>query len=247
VGGWPFVHIGSWNGTEISAKRDRELSLLIESNEAHAFLRDAFLRDYQLSQPIRLPMVVNGFQMIDYVLISEVMINPAGGNEQGREWIELFNPTARLISLAGYKVGDAVTRGATGEGMFLFPADAVIQPNDAIVIAQNGAAFFADWGIKPDFELADYDPAVPNLVPYEAWASGNIALANSGDEVVLLASDDRMLDAVAWLGGNVPGTSPFTATIAPGHTVQRWPSSSDTSNCAVDFRDQAIPSPGNVP
>jgi phosphatidylserine/phosphatidylglycerophosphate/cardiolipin synthase-like enzyme len=247
LGGRRFAHVGSWNGTEISAKRDRELSLLIESDAAHAYLREAFWRDYQLSQPVRLPLVSKDYKPVTHPLISEVMINPSGANEEGREWIEIYNPTPLPINLAGYKIGDAVVRGSAGEGMFAFPANAVLQPNDAIVIAQNSAAYFADWGLKPDYEIANYDASVPDLIPYTAWAAGTIGLANLGDEVVLLGNNDTILDAVVWLSGVVPGTVPYTAAIAPGHTLQRWPPASDTNNCAVDFRDQAVPSPGSVP
>ncbi|MCL6509196.1 MAG: lamin tail domain-containing protein [Anaerolineae bacterium] len=242
-----FTQIGSWNGTEVSAKRNREMSVLIESSEAYAYLREVFMRDFQLARPIYLPIVAKDHRPANYLLISEVLVNPSGGSEAGREWIEIYNPTPLPIAIGNYKIGDAAVRGSTGEGMYAFPANAMLQPNQAIVVAQNAAAYFADWGKKPDYELSDYDPAVPELSPYPAWAQGTIGLANSGDEVVLLDKDDRIVDAVVWLSGNVPGVNPYPAAIPAGHTLQRWPPSLDTDNCAVDFRDQAIPSPGVVP
>jgi hypothetical protein len=247
LGNRRLAHIGSWNGTEISAKRDRELSVLIESAEAHAYLRDMFMRDFHVSQPLALPVMVHQHRPAQQPLISEVMYNPKGANEEGREWVELFNPTSRPFALAGYKIGDAVLAGSLGEGMFAFPVDAVLAPNDAIVIAQNSAAFLADWGTKPDYELANYDNTVRDLIPYSNWAAGNMNLANLGDEVVLLNNDDRMSDVVAWLNGSAPGIVVCQAAVAPGHSLQRWPPSSDTDSCAVDFRDQAIPSPGTIP
>lgn len=247
LGGRRLAHIGSWNGTEVSAKRDRELSVLIESADAHAYLRDMFMRDFQVSRPIVLPVMFHDFRAPSHPLISEVLFNPKGANEDGREWIELYNPTPRPIALAGYKLGDAAVRGSAGEGMFAFPSGAALPANTAVVVAQNAAAYFADWGRKPDFELADYDPAVPDMIPYPSWAAGSINLANLGDEVVLLDNSDTISDAVAWMVGNAPGVAPYPAAIAAGHSLQRWPPARDTDNCAVDFRDQSIPSPGVIP
>jgi phosphatidylserine/phosphatidylglycerophosphate/cardiolipin synthase-like enzyme len=247
AGGRFLSSIGSWNGTEISAKRDREMSVLIESSAAHAFLRNVFMTDWNLSQPVALPIALRDFKSIDHLLISEVLVNPSGANEEGREWVEIYNPTALPISLNGMKIGDAAVRGSAGEGMAAFPPGAVVAPGRAIVVAQNAAAFFADWGRNPDFELSNYNAAVPDMVAYIAWAGGVMSLSNAGDEVVLLRDDDTILDAVTWLNGTVAGVAPFTASILPGHTLQRWPPNGDGDNCAVDFRDQALPSPGQVP
>lgn len=242
-----FSSIGSWNGTEISAKRDREMSVLIESSEAHAFLRSMFMTDWHLSQPVALPMVLSSYKPIDHLLISEVLVNPSGANEEGREWVEIYNPTARPVSLDGHKIGDAALQGSAGEGMYAFPQGAVIAPGSAVVVAQNAAAFFTDWGRNPDFELSNYNAAVPDMLVYGAWAGGTMNLSNAGDEVVLLRHNDTIVDAVTWLSGNVAGTVPYNAALLPGHTLQRWPPSADSDRCAIDFRDQPLPSPGQVP
>lgn len=247
LGNRHFALIGSWNGSEASAKRNREMSVLIESSEAYAYLRTVFMHDFQLARPVYLPIVSKDHRPASHPLISEVLFNPSGGDESGREWIEVYNPTSLPVPIGGYKIGDAAVRGSTGEGMYAFPDGAVLRPGQAIVIAQNAATFFADWGKKPDYELSDYDPTVPELSPYTAWAQGTINLANAGDEVVLLDKDDRIVDAIAWLSGNLDGITPYPAAIPAGHTLQRWPPNLDTDNCAIDFRAQAIPSPGVVP
>lgn len=247
LGNRHFALIGSWNGTEVSTKRNRELSLLIESEQAYAHLRDVFMRDFQMAHPLHLPLITREYRPVDYPLISEVLYNPSGGDETGREWIEIYNPTLLAINIGGYKIGDAAVRGSSGEGMYVFPEDTLLRANQAIVIAQNAAAYFADWGKKPDYELSDYDPEVPDLQPYTAWAGGTVNLANTGDEVVLLDKDDRVVDAAVWLNGSEPSTAPFPAAVQAGHTLQRWPPNVDTNDCAVDFREQSVPSPGLVP
>ncbi len=247
LGNRHFALIGSWNGSEVSAKRNREMSVLVESSEAYAYLRSVFMHDFQLARPVYLPMVSKEHRPVSHPLISEVLFNPSGSDESGREWIEVYNPTPLPVSIGGYKIGDAAVRGSTGEGMYAFPDGAVLRPGQAIVIAQNAAAFFADWGKRPDYEISDYDPAVPELSPYTAWAQGTINLANAGDEIVLLDKDDRIVDAVVWLSGNLNGITPYPVAIPAGYTLQRWPPSLDTDDCAVDFRAQAVPSPGSVP
>lgn len=247
LGNRHFALIGSWNGTEVSAKRNRELSLLIESEQAYAYLRDVFAHDFQMARPLYLPLTAREYRPVDYPLISEVLYNPSGGAEAGREWIEIYNPTPLVINIGGYKIGDAIVRGSSGEGMYVFPANALLHANRAIVVAQNSAAYFADWGKKPDYELSDYDPAVPDLQPYTSWAGGTVNLANTGDEVVLLDKDDRIVDAVTWLDGNAPSITPFPVAVQADHTLQRWPPNVDTNDCAVDFREQSVPSPGSAP
>lgn len=251
VGGRFYSQIGSWNGTESSAKMNREMTLLIESEAVYAYLRGMFEGDWAVSKPLYLPILGNNMpaQPPIRLLVSEVMFNPAGADETGHEWVELFNPADLAVDLGGYKVGDAETRGkpGAGEGMYQFPAGSALAGGGVVVIAENAALFYADWGRKPDFELSDYDPAVPDMLGYTAWATGTMQLVNAGDQVLVLDGSDAIMDAAQWLTDTLPGVLPFTATLTGGHTLQRYPPSQDTNNCAADFRDQPIPSPGTVP
>lgn len=249
IGGQGYAQIGSWNGSETSAKRNREMSLLVESNDVYDYLRRLVLGDLALAMPTYLPVVLNRYEtaVIPYPLVSEIMVNPAGLDE-GREWIEIYNPSPIDIDLSGYKIGDApVPTSTLGDGMVAFPAGYVLRAHQVIVIAQNAAQFKTDNGLLPTFELADYDPTIPELPVYTAWATGTISLANAGDEVVLLGPDDHVVDGVAWGVGVLPGNIPYTGTVFSGHTLQRWPYDWDTDNGTIDWRDQSIPSVGLVP
>lgn len=248
IGGRAWAHIGSWNGTETSAKRNREMSVLVESEEVFAFLREVFRGDYQFAQPIFLPLAMARYRPIHYALISEIMINPRGGDESGREWIEIYNPTGQPIDLSGYKIGDAASPSTSPfEGMFVFPAGTVLPAGRVLVIAQNAVRFREEWGFRPHFELSDYDPNVPELLPYASWATGTISLANTGDEVVLLDVNDRVVDGVAWLSGSLQNVVSYSQPLEAGTSLQRWPPGADTDNCNVDFRLAQQPTPGRVP
>ena len=251
VGGRHFSQIGSWNGSETSAKRNREMSLLIESKYVYDYLSTMFWADFWHSQPVYLPTLLNGYQSQDitHPLISEVLFNPAGQDETGREWVEIYNPSASTMSLAGYKIGDAIgPTGNLGDGRYVFPANATLPPFGVIVVAENAALVQQDWGVVPTFELSDYDPAVPNLTLDPTSITGTMSLANAGDEVVLWGPDDAIVDAVAWGTSLLTGTKPFPLGVSAGNrTLQRWPPNQDTNNCAIDFREQNLPTVGLVP
>ncbi|MCS7060523.1 MAG: lamin tail domain-containing protein [Anaerolineae bacterium] len=257
VGGRKLAHIGSWNGTETSAKMNREMTLLIESPQVYDYLSAVFWHDFYLSQPVFAPLILRSYRPpvpITYPLISEVLFNPSGADETGREWIELYNPTNMSISLSGYKIGDAELPGRSyNESMYQFPTGAILPPRSAVVVAGRADLYFSRWGVRPTFELADYDPVVPELLPYTPWSTGTLSLGNANDQVLLLGPSDGVVDAVAWAEPSlidpvtVPGVALFFGALAADHTLQRWPADRDTNDCSVDFRDQALPSPGVVP
>ncbi len=257
VGNRKLVHIGSWNGTETSAKMNREMTLLIESAQVYDYLRAVFWYDFYISRPVFAPIVMRDYRPpvpITYPLISEVLFNPSGGDEAGREWIELYNPTHTPISLNGYKIGDAEAPGRSyNESMYQFPVSAMLPARGVIVIAGRADLYFSRWGSKPTYELADYDPTVPELLPYTAWSTGTLSLGNTNDQVLLLGPTDVIVDAVVWADPTltnpvtISGVVPFTGTLSADHTLQRWPADKDTDNCSLDFRDQGLPSPGGVP
>jgi hypothetical protein len=177
-----------------------------------------------------------------------VLFNPAGADEVGREWIELYNPGSEAVSLAGHKIGDAEFAGRSyNEGVARFPDNAVIPAGGVIVVAADALKYQSDWGRRADYEIGGYDASVPDLIAYSAWSTGTLALGNSGDQVLLLGPDDAIIDAAQWMTTTLAGVAPYTLTLGANHTLQRWPPTGDSDNCAIDFRDQGVPSPGTVP
>lgn len=242
-----YVHIGSWNGSEVSAKLNREMSVLIESDSAHAWLRAAFYSDLSRATPVYLPLITAQLNSTTYLLISEVMVDAPGDDAHG-EWVEIYNPAPFPVSLAGYKLGDAVRpMQNASEGMRKFPENAVILAHGSVVVAADAMAFFDRYHRNPDFELGGYDPVVPDMEFYPAWAAGSINLGNTGDEIALLRKDDTIEDVVGWLAGQTGAGASFGGEIVPGTSLQRWPVDGDSGDCGVDFRSQPVPSPGVVP
>jgi cardiolipin synthase A/B len=77
-----------------------------------------------------------------------------------------------------------------GEGSFRFPPGSRV--NGKATIAYNGKAYAGVHEQLPDFELYNYSPEVPDVVP-----SGQFRLANGGDELVLYDHDIRIQN-VTW-------------------------------------------------
>jgi hypothetical protein len=247
VDGQGTVHVGSLNGSEASAKVNREVALQVQSDEAYAYLAAVFDYDWRTATPaVHLPRVIKAHEAprpADHLLVSEVYYPTI----PEKEWVEIYNPTALAVDLSGYKIGDAVYPDDY-EGMVRFPPGAAIDPQQVLVVAVTAAGFREDFpGHSPDFEILDTDPAVPNLLPYNAWGEGDWGLGNDGDEVLLLDGSNRAVDVLAYGSGSYPGVVPHPGGIAYGHSLEREPIWWDTDDCSVDFRDWPYPSPGELP
>ena len=181
------------------------------------------------------------------LFITEVLYDGTQVNE-GDEFIELANPLTHTLDLGGYKIGDEETKGA-GEGMYIFPAGTNLAPNAVLVVAKNAEQFRARFGFDPAFELGTSGsgltdtPSVPNLAKYTVWATGSLALSNTGDEVLLLGPSDERVDAVAWGKGDFAATGlAGDASASAPLSLQRY-GTQDTNNMTFDFLSVA-PAPG---
>ena len=176
------------------------------------------------------------------LLITEVFYNPPG-EESEREWIEIANVGTAVLDLSDIKVGDEEQSGGN-EGMRRFPAGTVIEPGQAVVVAQTAVGFRTLFGTNPDFELTESDPDVPDMRRYLLWAMGDIALANDGDEVILLNERNLIIDSVNY-GDKETFFSPAVTAVFEGQSIERHPANCDTDT-ATDWRPQPQPTPGTV-
>jgi phosphatidylserine/phosphatidylglycerophosphate/cardiolipin synthase-like enzyme len=244
IGGSGYVHVGSLNGTELSHKANRELSIQFRSDDAYAYLAELFERDWP--RALYLPLAMNGYRApATHLLITEVDYNPPGLDDA--EYIELYNPTAAPVDLSKYRIGDA-TVPEDFEDMRHFPPGLVIAPGQVLVLATSATAFQLAHGRPPDLEVLNTDPAVPDLIDDPAW--GDVAaflqLGNLGDEVYLRGDGGVTVDMVSY--GNSPhGTAPCGLVAPPNRVLERFPAALDTDRCADDFRPWPFPNPGFTP
>ncbi|MEE8357460.1 MAG: lamin tail domain-containing protein [Anaerolineales bacterium] len=178
-----------------------------------------------------------------WLLINEIMANPAGAEPEG-EWIEILNPNDESMPLTGVKVGDAVHPGDP-EGMLLFPEGDVIEPGELIIIAYQAVDFESTYDFKPDYEMSASDPAVKLLIPYRSWAGGKIKFNNSGDDLVILDGWDEIVDTLAYGNSDFILFQPCVSAAKEGYSLARYPAGIDTDT-AGDWKESEIPSPGEI-
>ena len=241
IDGRGYVHVGSLNGTEVSHKGNRELALQVQSDAAYAYLARAFAGD--APHVTHVPVALAGFHgAADHLLISEIVYDTPGPDEA--EFVELVNPTGAPIDLTGYALGDAVS-SLDFEDMRHFPPGVVVPPGGVVVVTLSAAAFREEFGVAPQFEIVDSDPAVPDLIDDPAWGdpAALFQLGNAGDEVMLIRWDG-LVDVVTYGSGYHGGVAGCGLLVAPQRTLERRPYWRDSDSCPADFRAWAFPSPG---
>ncbi len=170
------------------------------------------------------------------LLISEVLYDPSpGGTDTISEFIEIYNASPINIDLSGYKVGDEETIGG-GEGMERFPGG-TIPPGGVIVLAYNADSFVNTYGFLPDYAIQAGGQTVSTTSDYDTWATGSIALSNSGDEVILLDGANTAIDVVEYADSTPewPGLANTDFGVNEGESMERVPADQDTNDIALDF------------
>jgi phosphatidylserine/phosphatidylglycerophosphate/cardiolipin synthase-like enzyme len=243
IGGRGYVHVGSINGTELSNKGNREMALQVQSDPAYAFLAGLFIGDTPTN--IHMPLAAANYRgSVNRLLISEVVYDPPGDDQA--EFVELVNPTPSDVELSGYALGDAVFQ-TDFEDTRLFPPGIIIPAYGTVVVTLNAVAFREEYGVEPQVEIVDSDPAVPNMIDDPAWGdpAALFQLGNTGDEVLLWHGG--LIDVVTYGDGFHSEVSGCPLLTLPNRTLERSPYWDDTNNCSVDFRLWPFPSPNQLP
>ena len=245
VQGLGYAFIGSINGTELSHKGNREVALLVKSDDIYTLLADMFYKDWPSVNFF--PIIYNRYaQPPDHILISEVLYDPSGRDDA--EFIELVNPTNHPIIIDGFSLGDAL-KVTDFEDVRRFPSGTVIQPQETLVVALTASGFRSHFNFDPDLEILDSDPDVANMEDDPAWGdpAAILQLGNNGDEILLRNPSGELVDAIAYGSGSIPGQVSCPGVTASNHSLERYPYWQDTNDCVVDFREWPLPSPGLLP
>lgn len=252
-GGWPGGTTGTGSPPYASMER---LDLTVADSDANWGTNDGLTRnglDADGNPLNGTPKAANSAPVPappQAIVISEVVYDGTTPSTEGDESVEIYNPLTITVSLEDYKVGDEETQGG-GEGMYRFPPGTVITPDTCLVVARNAAQFQARFGFYPDFEMrtsgSGYTdtPSVPDMTRYTTWGTGSWALANDGDEVLLLGPSDEIVDAVAFRNGAY-ATVGVTGTVSAPEPksfqrVEDWDSDDMQADFVIDQPDPGQP------
>jgi hypothetical protein len=217
------------------------VALQVRSDDVYLYLARVFEVDWWLAAPTFLPVSMRDYAPpappVDHVVISEVYYATGSPN---LEWVEVYNPTDRLIDLGSYQIGDAETADRF-EGMYQFPPGTTIAAQGVLVIAFDGSEVE-----QADLEMFDHSDT-PDMIKSTAWGSGDWTLRNDGDHVVLLGAGNQVVDVVIWGDAVYSGVNPHPGVETFTHSLERYPTYYDTDDCAFDFRDRYPPTPGTLP
>jgi gliding motility-associated-like protein len=168
---------------------------------------------------------------ITQIVLNEVMANPSGGNanqglinfngNQGREYIELYNPSCSSIDVAGYFVAcrQDVLGTATG-GAFRIPtaANTIIAPGGHLVL---GTASSSTVASNIDIVIPDFASNYCQNDP-----TRNFVMANTDGWIALYDAAGTPIDAIYWASNvaNISnasdyGVRPCTPTGSPAGLV----------------------------
>lgn len=154
---------------------------------------------------------------------SDLQIDEVLYRGSDEEFIVLHNTSATPLDLTGWLIGDAETPGK-GEGIYALPAGTLLAGGDLLVLARNGLAFRTQWGRPAHAEFAATDADTPDLARQRDLAKGELALNDSGDEVLLFNPAGAVVDVVAF-GDGAYGVLGLTGALATpkGYALHRVP------------------------
>ena len=158
-------------------------------------------------------------------MINEVLYDP-NGSDGGNEWIELYNPTSNIISLANWAIESG---GTSFSNVHTF--------NDVTIQAQS---FF----VVGELNIVEADLIVDQLKFQNGGsATDGIRIIDQNSQVVdTLLYDEPNTNQLTDDSGSI-GTY-FAPDVSAGSSLGRDSQSVDTDNCESDFFEYTMPSPG---
>jgi hypothetical protein len=182
----------------------------------------------------------NSGPRIGPVVISEIMYNPPGGNDD-LEFVELTNITDQAISLSGWKFDEGIN--------FTF-GNVTIQPRSTLVVVRFEPANLANAALVTNFRTVyGISAAVPLIGGYGNVTGGGV-LDNGGEEIRLarpdmpqpggfvpyLLVDEVDFDDVAPWPTPPDGMGPSLtrlSTVVYGHEPTNWSGAAPSPGTAV--------------
>ena len=112
------------------------------------------------------------------------------------EYVVIVNQSSAPVALDGWQISDRALPAAR-EGTRDLPADVWLAPGERWIAARNGDTFTVVWGRPPQAVWESGTADLPHL-----HGRGNLALADAGDELILLDPAGALADVLVWGNGD---------------------------------------------
>jgi len=173
---------------------------------------------------------------VDHIIISEILFDASGGDE-GKEFIELYNPSTSTIDIKGwaikYRIGESTSTTSI----------ALLNEEDQTQVPPQGFLLIG---------LNSYDPI--NFSGREADAVRSRSLPNGTDPITIILYDtiDIVVDEVAYSSQSITsdGQSRERKTVSSGACISsqgngEFLGNTCDRNGASDFESRSVPHPQN--
>lgn len=149
--------------------------------------------------------LLDSFESKPNIVISEIMYDPAG-NDEGKEFIELYNAGAVPVALAGWRLKDIEGDPATGA----IPDGTTIAPGEAVVLmAGDGPGVPAD--IATQFRASWNIPAAVQVIPLTPWQDRAQRATPIEEVLALLDASGEPVDVADYENPKYAATSAWPA------------------------------------
>jgi predicted extracellular nuclease len=175
----------------------------------------------------------------DHVVISQVY----GGGGSGvpvtykRDYVELFNPTASTVSLAGWSLQYGSASGTGNWSVHALPATLSIAPGQYLLIEEGGGTAGADLPVTPDVAAGSLNLSA---------TAGKLALVGATTALAGACPTAGVIDRIGYGSANCAEGGAATAVLTKeSGAVRKDAGCTDTDDNAADFEVVGNPVPRN--
>jgi hypothetical protein len=165
------------------------------------------------------------------MVLSEVFINPAGGDD-GNEWIEIYNGMGQSVDLSGYSIGYVLGGNSSGYGAAGTDLSGVFPAGACIVV---GGPLSSDANFSPVYQYeTNFTPDIQNT---------NKAIGLFDSNMASVGAATVPLDAVVY-GNNGNGYMDDDGFVPTTGEVDNPNSGDSLERSATGWSIQSAPTPG---
>ena len=183
---------------------------------------------------------------IDHVLISEILFD-ASGTDEGKEFIELYNPNGQSLDLAGWSLREIVGDSTSSTSLAVFKSHT--HPEDKTIIPAKGFLLIGMNGFDESIYSKPADIIRAAALPNGGSAHGEL----TNIKIFLDDGDNNVVDDLVYNNSSIPGagyslerkTSAGSANCVTAQGTNEFYGHNCDMGAISDFEPRANPNPQN--